>query len=269
MTQFCSVGTGYNGANSLPNDKQLLLRERNTPQDGSRPAIICLPGHGGDCSQYAPWSTSAVGTPGYHAWSLSEAGRYLILGIDAAATVQPEWGNATAVAAITAAYNYAVGTLGAKSGQVGLMAWSMGGLAALNWIKSNPTLAACAWLWNPCTDLDWANSTAGYTPAYGGSSAGNGSWSTEIAAAYSPYATASNGFRVRDEYPSWRGLGVPIKVCQASDDGTIPPAQSTAFVGGVEDLNVSLRSPAPTGGHVNSFANVPAGEVLAFFQTHL
>lgn len=86
------------------------------------------------------------------------------------------------------------------------------------------------------------------------------------------YATQSNGYRIQDEPAAWAGIGVKIKVVQASDDATVPPGQNldatNGWVARVNHADVTLRSPNPTGGHVNAIAAVPASEVVSFFQTN-
>lgn len=267
MTQFSVVSSGYFA--TFPNDKSLLCRARTTLQNGTRPAIICLPGHGANGFQsYGPQGVNTF-LGGYHFEQLAEAG-YIMLAIDDATTAAPEWGDAVAMSALDAAYTLATTTLGAKAGRVGLMGYSMGGLAMLNWIKRNPTKVAAAWGWAPLSDLDWANSTAAYVPTYGSALPNNAGWSTEIGVAYNPYATASVGFRVRDEYASWAGLNIPIKCCHASDDTTLPIAQNqVGFVPGVNDPQVTMRTPIPTGNHTGMFIQIPPAEVIAFFKARL
>jgi hypothetical protein len=84
-----------------------------------------------------------------------------------------------------------------------------------------------------------------------------------------PYATQSRGYSIRGEEAQWAGLTTKIKICQASDDTTVPPASNAndanGFVGRVNSSNVTLRSPAPTGDHVASLLNVPSSEVVDFF----
>lgn len=88
----------------------------------------------------------------------------------------------------------------------------------------------------------------------------------------SSYATQSNGYRIQDEVAQWAANGVTIKICQASDDTTVPPGQNTdvtnGFVARVNSSNVTART-APTGGHINSILNVPASEVVAFYTANL
>lgn len=95
---------------------------------------------------------------------------------------------------------------------------------------------------------------------------------TNGAAITSSYATQSNGYRLYDEPAAWSGIGVKIKVCQASDDTTVPPGQNAdatnGFVAKVNHADVTLRSPSPTGDHSTSIINVPTSEVVSFFTTN-
>jgi len=263
MSQYSSRGIGYSV--TAPTETMMLIREKLSPTDGTYHGILCFHGHAGDSSQFEPFGQSTITAPGYHTWQLAEAG-YLMGSIDAGGGTA--WSNSAAMDRATDGYNWLTGTAGAKTGKIGLMGWSMGGMTALNWAKRNPTLVAGVLLWAPATDLDYFHSTSGYTPAYGSALPNNAGWTSEIDASYgSPYATTSTGYRIRDEYSSWAGLGIPIRVIHASDDTTIPVAQSqNGFVPGVNDANVTLRTPLPTGNHTGLFANVPSSETVAFFN---
>jgi dienelactone hydrolase len=166
--------------------------------------------------------------------------------------------------AITNAYNRLVGALGAAPGKIGIMGWSMGGLVGLNWMKRNPDLVGAAWFWAPCTDLDWAHRTSGYTPSYTFFTAGAG-YQAEIDTAYSSnYTINSIGHKIYDEPESWQGI-CPIKIVHATDDAVVPYAQSTSFVANVSDALVTMRSPDITGDHTNLFSNIQTSEVVRFF----
>lgn len=138
---------------------------------------------------------------------------------------------------------------GHNSGVVGLPQATINAVAFTYTSKTDNTLVGCV-------------STTGSTIAV-----------TNGMAITSSYAAQSNGYRVRDEPAAWRGIGVKIKVCQASDDTVVAPAMNTdatlGFVSLVNDPNVTLRSPAPTGGHTNSIAAVPVSEVASFFAANL
>lgn len=205
--------------------------------------IIVLHGHAGDAT-----TTEEGALVDQNGWltALARAG-FVVIGIDAGGPAT--WSDPAAMSAVDAAYSYT------SRSKVGLLGYSMGGLVALNWIKRNTTKVKCALLIEPCTDLTWA-----YTDPY---SAG---WTTEINNDFGSYG-ATAGYRVSDEYSTWSGVGFPIHVIQASDDTVVPLSQSQAFVTGVNDPNITLRTPYPTGNHTGVFANIPASEVTAFFDS--
>lgn len=237
-------GTGYSAA--VPAEKQLLIHHKRTPLNGSAPAILCCHSHNNTLDQYTPGLPTEA-DPGWHAWMLAQAG-YLVLAVEAAG--QTAWSDQASMDRLTDAYNYVIAQ-GAKAGKVGVMGYSMGGLTALNWIKRNVAKVACAWLWAPVTDLDWART--------------QNTWGTEITA---DYPAGSAGFNVHDEPQSWRGIGVPIVAAHADDDTTVPSSQTDAFIAAVGDPLVTKRRVA-TGGHVDLFRSVPEAETTRHFLTHL
>lgn len=289
-----------------------------------------------------------------HVTALVNAG-FAVFGVDHARI--NSWGDPDAMRALDDAYTYVTTVLGFTSTKVSVLAWSMGGLTALNWIKRNAAKVSCAWLWNPATDLRYFRDASGaYTPAYGSlNGAPQGTYTVEVNATYasssaavgaytipavggagitmtitagtgksfadgsnngvvgkpqatingvaftytsktdstlvgcvsttagtiavtngmaitSSYAAQSNGYRVQDEVAQWAANGVVTRICQASDDTTVPPGQNidvtNGFAARVNSANVTLRSPNPTGDHVNSIASVPTSEVVSFFQTN-
>jgi len=232
-----------------------LTTARNEHRNGTSHGVIVLHGHNGSSLQ----STVATSGFGAHVQALADAG-IMVLAIDAGGPVA--WSSPAAMTAITSAYTWLTGAGGAHSGKVGLFGWSMGGLTALNWLKRNPSLVAGTWLWAPCSDLDWARPTAGYTPAYATGGV-NGAWQTEIDAAFGSYA-ATAGYRVRDEYSTWTGKG-PIRIAHANNDTTVPIGQSTAFIAGVADATVTQRV-VTTGDHTGVMDQVPTSETVAFFS---
>lgn len=86
------------------------------------------------------------------------------------------------------------------------------------------------------------------------------------------YAQQSLGYKPYEEPAAFRSLSTKVRIVQASDDTTVPPNMNAndanGFVGKVNDANVTLRSPAPTGGHVASLLNIPTSEVVDFFKTN-
>jgi len=247
---------GFSAAN--PSFASILMYEKTHVFDQSRPLIIGLHGHGGNALQFMPGGT----IPNFPA-ALVEAG-YIFLSIDTGPT---SWATDAAMNVITDAANWAASKV--KTGKLGLMGYSMNGAGALNWLKRNPTKVACAWLWNPLLDLDWAHSTAGYTPPEGGTVANVSGWTTELDAAYGGnFAVNAVGHKIMSDLSSYR-LGIPIKVSAASDDATIPISHARYFVAQVNDPLVTQRLPEPIGGHVLGTRGVPTQEVVDFFKAYL
>lgn len=238
-------GVGYSA--SAPSEGQLVVRHKYTPLDGTHPAILCLHSHNAVLDQFTP-GVHTDADPGGHVWMLAQAGYILVAG--ELGGISP-WFNATEMARIDELYSYAL-SIGAKSGKVGIMGYSMGGGAALNWIKRNVAKVSAAWLWSPVTDLDWARTA-------------QASWGTEIAA---DYPSGSAGYNIHDEPASWRGIGIPIEIAHATDDTVVPSSQSDAFVSAVNDPLVTKRT-VSTGDHVDLFKNVPESETVQFFKAHL
>lgn len=240
-----SRGAGYSA--TVPAEGQLLVRHKVTKMNGTVPAIVCCHSHNATLDQYTPGVQTDV-DPGWHTWMLAQSG-YPLFAVEHGGLAG--WSNQAVMDRMDDAYAYAIAQ-GAKAGRIGLMAWSMGGLTALNWIKRNPTKVACAWLWSPVSDLDWARTA-------------QAAWGTEISAAY---PTGSAGFNVHDEPQSWRGLGIPIRIAHATDDTVVPSSQSDAFVAAVNDPLVTKRDIA-IGGHTDLFRHVPESETVQFFKASL
>lgn len=208
--------------------------------------IVVVHGHGGDATAARQgFQFDAAGAMR----ALSKAG-FAVCSIDAGGVAS--WGGPAAQTKIAAAIANPI----ARS-KVGIIGYSMGGVSVLNYLKNNAAKVAACWLWEPCTDLTWAFNNAAAP-----------SWATEINTSYGSFA-ATAGSRIADEYATWRGLGIPIKVVHASDDTVIPASQSAAFIAGVNDPLVTLRTPAPTGDHTGVFPNIPAAETVQFFEAGL
>jgi alpha-beta hydrolase superfamily lysophospholipase len=340
--------TGRYSPVNYATDGSYLMTPSDWVVSASSRAIIGCHGRSNDATM--------VGKPPLDQYSVAllNAG-YVIFGIDHARI--NSWGDPDAMRALDDAYTFITTTLGITNTKVGLTGASMGGSTSLNWIKRNTSKVACAWLWNPVTDLNFFQS-AGYVAPYGSlNGVAPGAYAGEINTTYQPsttavgtatipavggtpvtvnvanaksfadghnnanvgkpqaivatvaftytgktdtsltgcvsttgapiavtngaavtttaYTTQSNGYRVQDEPTQWANNGVPVMIYQASDDTTVPPGQNTdgtqGFVARVGAANVTLRSPLPTGGHVNSISQsqVPLSEVVSFFKTNL
>lgn len=197
--------------------------------------LICGHGHG-----IGPTSLAQGAAWGSHPTVWADQG-FAVTCVDATAT----WLNSTGMTAFTAAYNDLI-ALGVHGTKVALAGFSMGGGNVLRWLLENPTLVACAWLWSPLTDLDWAH--------------GQAAWTTEVDTAYAGNYTANGAPRSPvTTATSFRGV-CPIRIVHPTDDPTIPSSQTNAFLAAVNDPNVTLRSPAVTGGHTPDLAAVPPAE---------
>lgn len=149
------------------------------------PGVLYCHGRGGDSMHQ--WTSPFV-----HAQALVENLGMPVVGIDL--TGPAAYGHPAVIQLLTDAYNFAHNILKCSGTEVGIMAWSMGGAAALNWIRRFPALVGFAQLWSPLTDMDWFHATGGYTPAYtpGFTLASTGLPSaTEIDTAYTTLGTAA------------------------------------------------------------------------------
>lgn len=227
--------------------------------DGTSRLIICLHGHGtvGQDLNNPLQFNQNVGFAGQAATALARTGRYIICSIQAGGSTA--WSKPAVMANIDSAVT-ALRARGCKAGKYGLLGYSMGGLAALNKLKRDAANIAAMWLWAPAADLDFIYSTAGHVPV-----ANNAGWTAEVDASFGSYA-ATAGYRAWDEPASFRNLGVPTKICHATDDAVIPRSLSTDFVAAVNDPSITLRAPDVVGGHTGLFANVPDAEIIAFYD---
>lgn len=208
-----------------------------TPKRG----IIACHGRGADATQWEPgWNV------GDHSQAIADAGM-IVLSIDAGGTLT--YGNDTAIASVTAAYNYLTGTLGCTA-KVGLLGWSMGGLVCLNWLKSNMAKVSRALLFAPATDLDTLHNNATYT--------------AEIDTAYgNNYAVNAAGHKPLAEPATWRGAP-QIRIVQGTADTTVPKSMSEGFRDAVADPSVELVEVG--GDHQGVFSNYDWANSVAFFK---
>lgn len=215
----------YQFGKYTPNENSITLKPRNSVIPASqRKFIIGIHGHGSD---------ALYGVPGWNhgdhmQWWVDQG--YWYIAIDAGGTVK--WGNIAVINAFLGVYGYAKNTLGMYSGnKVFLDCWSMGGYGGFNIIKQQSALIAGAIMWAPGTYLDYFHT---------------GSYTAEIDAAYTTpdyasgtYATNSVGYKVFDEYPTWRDK-CPITIYHGTADPTVPIQHSRNFVAGVNQPQVSL-----------------------------
>jgi len=220
--------------------------------DSTSRLVVALHGHGGDATQFNQNVGSGAG-----AMALARTGRYVVVGIDANGPTS--WSKPSVMTAIAAAIT-AANARGVSTAKYGLLGWSMGGLEVANRIKRDYSKIAAAWTWAPAIDLDYVYSTAGHVPI-----ANNATWTSEVNTAFGSYA-ATAGYRVHDEPASYHGLGVPWKICHATNDSVIPQSISTSFVAAVNDPDVTMRTPDIVGDHAGLFQYIPDDEIVAHFD---
>ena len=135
------------------------------------------------------------------------------------------WGNDTAMAAMTAAYNWLQGKPGVKNGKVILCGGSMGGLNALVWAAANPTKVACVSIYIPVLnpseihDLNLTHQGVGYAQFVDQSYPPNG-WNTALLrATKDPLFMAGMG----------KYTGIPIRLHFGLNDGLCRPESAWEF----------------------------------------
>lgn len=150
------------------------------------------------------------------------------------------WGNATAMARMGSAKTYLQSTIGAKSGKIGLIGGSMGGLTVQNYAQANPSSVAVAVGLVPVSDVsDFVTNNRG-----GLASSINTAYSTwnegTMGTTYNPHTYASGGNLAACHYKCWYGASDTIVIPSTVTD--VATAAGTTAVSCVGDHNTSLNS---------------------------
>lgn len=145
---------------TAPADGAYVKLPNNWSNNFGGHGIIYLHGRGGN---YAHMMTN----PWQHAQALTDAG-FVVMGLDM--TGPNAYGHPGALTTVYEAMSYMKNTL-KVAGNLGLFAWSMGGLAAANLMVRDATAAyhiAGVQMWSPLLDLDWGHGAAasGYTSSF-------------------------------------------------------------------------------------------------------
>lgn len=227
------------------------LSRRARQPVGAGPGIVFLHGRGGNAAGHFPYANKLA--VGYWFDLLAREG-FRCMAIDQMGGTS--WGNQASTDRVNEAITYLQDPAkgGAKAGKVGIFGYSMGGIAALNWLDQNVAKHACSWLFAPATDLEWVHAQTG--------------WTAEVDAAYGGnYAANKAGQDPTQSPANYRGLG-PIHCAHSVDDATIPVQKTRDFVAAVADPQVTLTEYAQ-GGHNAVFTNVSDAELVGFYRTHL
>lgn len=214
---------------------------------GLRGVIACH-GHAGDYTQIAQGRAWA-GHPEY--WA--DYGGCVVGMVSTGDT----WAQAAgAMTPITNLANYMRDTLGIV-GRVGAAGWSMGGLDILRWTLENMARVAVGWVVSPAQDLD--------------SDEANAAWTTEIdnlyGGSHATYLAQGSPRSPLNNAAAFRG-GPKFQIVHATDDPTIPYAQSTALVAAVGDGTITMRQPDIVGGHQAGLTGISPSESLAWLRNN-
>lgn len=239
--------TGYRSA--APAEVVSVNQPRLTKYDGTAKTIIGTHGHG---NNWTGWQQDRLGwsnTPsaGGQEVALVDAG-YVLASIDAGGP--NSWGCAASQDAMTAAYNWLAANRIAAGPKVGIVCYSMGGLVALNWLRSNPDKVAGVFCFTPAVDLQYFWSQGG-------------SYQTEIdtalgGAAISTYSPAANP-------AAYTNLDVPVAIYVGDADTTVPPTQTADFVAAVNNPRWTRQVVAGYD-HLSIFDGVPVDTTSGFFR---
>lgn len=265
-----NVCTRYESpAYGITGDNAMLMDNGKARSDNSkRRCIIVRSGHGSDGTGVGP---SNAGFFFEVTRACTDAG-YTVYCIDAAGPTS--WWNPASTTAVAAAIARLKTLFGIS--KVAFFGGSMGGGVLLQAIKSQHASVAGMASISGATDLDYFHGTVGYVPAYSYNTVQTptfGNWRAECEASYgatpSTWVAQSAGSRIRDEYSSWRGLGIPIRWWHGDADNVVPWAQANAFVQGVADPLVTLRT-LPGAFHTPptpQYLGPEAAEYLEFFDS--
>lgn len=228
--------------------------------------VLAVPGHNANATQYAQ---SSAGVP-VHLLALADEG-FVVHAMNP--TVAASNTSSFASPAVTSAIGTAITTLKGLCGSpstVALYGWSGGAADIIAAVIADSSIASQVsriWMSNPSVDLDWAYALSGYTPAYStGGVTPQAGWATELDTVWSGNynSNVTAPYRLRNQATAYAALNIPTKVCQASDDATLPPAAAPWWVGQAAASHVTSCSPQPTGGH--SLGVAPAADVVAFLR---
>lgn len=127
------------------------------------------------------------------------------------------------------------------------------------------TVAGVAFTYTGKTDTSLIGcvSTTGSTITVASAAAITSVWATQYPA-YSPWERAA-------AYSAANGITFPIKIVQATDDTTVPPAMNSdgtaGFVARANNPNITLRTPAVGGGHSAVIDAITSTEIASFFDS--
>jgi dienelactone hydrolase len=255
VTSF-SQAKGLLNPGGAPNEKVTLITHRLHKWDGSKRAVVLLPGHNGDALTVMAQAAFLVGNQRLGDVAAAMDLALPVLAIDGGGG--QTFGNDTAIARIADAVAWIAATGYGKTDKVILAGTSMGSTAGVNYAARNPSKVAALALFYPAMDLQWTRDNAGYTAEVDGAYGGSAGFTAAVAS-HSPTPQAASG-----------ALGsLPIKGWHASADSVVGPATWAAF----KSALAAAGSPPPGdydlgGASHGDNTQVPAADVAAFYAAH-
>lgn len=246
MTSWTSYGVGTVSAG-----EGALLIQPKYPSATPTRGVMFVHGAGGG----ATYCLDAYGRQGSLTKAIADSGFTCFAGdIGGPAT----WGNATAMARMTTAYNYFQAQPGVAPGKIALVSGSMGALTSLNWAAANPTLVSAVVsvvpVINP-TDIV-TNNRQGYASlvhaAYGGA------WSeATYGATYNPRTRATAG----------AFAGLPMLLFYGTVDTLCMPAETQGFAASV-GASCTLVPLTGLGHEEAAYTSVDHAQAVAFLTAN-
>lgn len=237
-----------------PGDNALLIRPSAMPATPKR-GVIFVHGAGSD----ATYCIATYGRQSSLTRAVADSGRVCFSGDLGGPST---WGNATAMARLTAAYNYLQTLPGVLPGKVVLISGSMGGLTSLNWTAANPDKVAAVVSVIPVINP--------YDIVYNGRALAGTNYAPSVNSAYPPVYTetrdgATSNPRTIAQTTS-KYAGIPMQLWYGKTDPLCIPAETEAFAA-TPGMCVELH-PLPTGHEEASYSAVDPAAVVAFLDVN-
>lgn len=270
----CESGNGLFGTTG---DNSYLMYD--AARRSYKGAILALPGLNLGAYQWSPLVAGTLSAPGAydHVRGLVKAG-YVVLAIDGGSITL--WPSPALNKIIAKARPILLSMFTFASTKIGLLGFSRGIDSSLDYLingthddgtvdsyKANVPKVAGVFGFSGSPDLRWAAKLPStYSPPYGVATA----WATyqpeiltSFAATTGTFDTATTGYRMMDNASDFAGT-VPIRLCHAVNDPTVPILLPETWVAAVNDSDVTLHV-TQAGGHGN-WALVDVLETVNFFN---
>lgn len=254
MTKFTQIRGQFNVAGA-PTERATLITHRLHKYDGSKRAVILLPGHNGDATTVMAFAAFIEGNQVLGDVAAAIRACLPALAIDAGGG--QTFGNDAAITRIGEAVDWIASSGFGKADKVILAGTSMGSIAAVNYATRNPAKVKALALFYPAMDLQYTHDNA---------------QTAEVNAAYGSLAAFDAAKASHSGIPQAAAgsLGqIPIKGWHSTPDNTVGPNAWSDF----KTALAAAGSPAPGDhdlGNVGHGDNtlVPWASVKTFYEVH-